>query len=269
MSDVTDEEPRPPSPSDGEEAGESEQEQRSPASSGRGVREIARDPGAGQKLRRYWPFLVMAACTVALIGAIVFSVFVADEGDDDAKGRAKPAAKPPEPPMETVNDEASGFTIKYPKGWKSIPVPPGAEDLRLVVSAGGEAAADDGLWVRVIPPERIEKKVNEFAAEIHAITGGTPCGTQGSACLIQEQVTLSGMNGARFVYVTKDEQSGQDNLHIQYFLRRGEGRMYVLVFQALPRTDLDRLAPAFDQVLSSFQTSDPPSPPTTSTTAAR
>ncbi len=228
-----------------------------------GTREIARSSGGvGQTLRRNWPVALLAVTTVVLIAGITVGLRNASEPE--------PKAGPPPPSveLETFSDPAAGFSIKYPKGWRRLAVPPGSEDLRLVVSVGGPGGEDDGLWVRAVPPERVDQKINEFASEIQQITGGTPCGAQGSACLLQEQVAVSGMNGVRYAYITKEQPSGQENLHLQYFLRQPQGNLYVLVFQALPKTDLAQLAPAFDQVLSSFQAIKPPAGPTTSTTAA-
>jgi hypothetical protein len=238
-----------------------------------GVKEVARRVGAGrrQALRRYWPFAALGASTVVLgVG-----LFLAIDGtrDEPTPPRNDQAAAPGT--LETLTDTEAGFTLRYPKGWQRIPVPPEASDLRVVLSvasidAGGgnrNPAGDDGMWVRVFPPDKIDQKITEFDAEIKALTGDKPCGTPGSACLRQEQVTVAGLNGVRYVYTSTDQASGQDSVHIQYFLRRAPGNLYVLVFQAIPGSDLGPLAPAFDQVLSGFQVNDQvPSPSTTTTT---
>lgn len=239
-----------------------EPEAATPKRSG-GTREIARSSGGvGQTLRRNWPVAVLAATTLVLIGGITVAL-------RNASDTPEPKAERPPPPveLETFNDTAARFSIKYPKGWRRLPVPPGAEDLRLVVSVGAQGGDDDGMWVRAVAPERVDQKISEFASEIQQLTGGTPCGAQGSACLLQEQVTVSGLNGVRYAYITKEQQSGQENLHLQYFLRQPQGNLYVLVFQALPKTDLAQLAPAFDQVLASFQVTNQAAGTTTTTTA--
>ncbi len=247
-----------------------------PAPEGGGVKQVGRPAGgAGRKIRVYWPFGAMAFCTLAL--AVAGYVVWRNTNADDPK----PDPNRPAGDVEVFRDDQAGFTIRYPKDWRRIPVPPEAQDLRLVLSAGGDAPGNDpanpsggadGMWIRVFPPERIDQKINEFSAEIQALTGGQPCGAQGSPCLRQEQVTVGGLTGVRYVYVTKEEASGQDSVHLQYFLRRGAGKLYVIVFQALPRTDLPGLAPAFDQVLFSFQALEEgpgPTASTTTTTAAR
>lgn len=249
---------------------------------GDGVKEVGRKKGeAGQgngarrqaAIRRYWPLAVVGASTVVLAGGIFIALNASD--DEPAAPRAdQPAA--PLGPVEAFRDTQAGFTLSYPKAWQRVPVPEQAPDLRLVLSVGGggggsgnaPAGGEDGMWVRAFPPDQIDQKISEFDAEIKAIAQDKPCGTQGSACLRQEQVTIAGANGVRYVYSTPDEASGQESVHVQYFLRRGAGNLYVLVFQAIPAGDLDRLAPAFDQVLSSFQITEQTSPqPTTSTTA--
>lgn len=223
-----------------------------------GVKEIARPSGgAREKARRYWPIAALVFSTVVLIGGILW-ILASGSGEPEPKPEAAGDDPAAARDMVTVEDKEAGFTLKYPKEWVRLNVPPGNPDLRLVlgVSTTGPGS-DDGMWVRVVPPERVNQKVSEFETELKSTT-----------VLRQEQVTVSGMSGARFVYVTKDQASGQENVHLHYLLRRGQGPMYVLVFQAQPRTDLTPLAPAFDQVLSSFQTTETP-PPSPSTTAAR
>jgi hypothetical protein len=187
---------------------------------------------------------------------------------DGAKGEKQPpppaqAATPPTGPLETFTDQDAGFTLRYPQSWQKIPVPPEAPDLRLVLSVqsapgGGGAgnanpASGDGMWVRAFSPDKIDQKISEFDAEITGLTGDKPCGTPGSPCLSQEQVSVSGMKGVRYVYTSPGETSDEQPLHVQYFLRRGAGNLYVLVFQAIPAADLEALAPAFDEVLAGFQ----------------
>ncbi len=235
-----------------------------------GVKQVGRpSDGAGRKIRTYWPFAALAFCTLALVVGLTVALRNANSADP------KPDPNRAAGDLEVFRDDQAGFTIRYPKAWTRIPVPPEAQDLRLVLSANppapgsdpaSPAGGADGMWIRVFPPERIDQKINEFAAELEAITGGLPCGAQGSPCLRQEQVTVGGLSGARYVYVTKEEATSQDSVHLQYFLRRGLGKMYVIVFQALPRTDLAGLAPAFDQVLFSFQVLDEGSGPAASTT---
>ncbi len=218
-----------------------------------GVREIARPSLSGkEKIRRYWPIGALAVSTVVLIVGITLALKNATGGEPEPRPARDQAAAGD---VVTVDDKEAGFSLKYPKDWMRLTVPPGNPDLRLVLAVSGTGpGSDDGMWVRVVPPERVNQKVAEFENELKATT-----------VLRQEQVTHNGMSGARVVYVTKDQASGQENVHLHYLLRRGQGPMYVLVFQAQPRSDLTPLAPAFDQVLSSFQTTEapPPSPPTT------
>jgi len=229
-----------------------------------GVKQVSRGKGAtrGQALRHYWPFALLGLTTLVL----VVGLFLAISG---AKDPSPPKDdKPPEPPaalgpMETFTDPGGAFTLRYPKAWRAIPVPPEASDLRLVLSTGipdpaapasPNPTGNDGMWVRVVPPNQVEQKYTDFAAEIKSLTGDKACGVEGSACLRQEQVSVAGMNGVRFIYTSPDGASGQNSIHIQYFLRRNQqGNLYVLVFQAVPTTDLAGLAPAFDEVVASFQ----------------
>jgi hypothetical protein len=228
-----------------------------------GVKQVSRgrDGPRREALRRYWPFAVLGLATLVL----VVGLFLAISG---AKDSSPPEGdKPPAPaalgPMETFTDTDGSFTLRYPKAWRRIPVPPEVSDLRLVLSTGipdpaapanPNPTGNDGMWVRVVPPNQVEQKYTDFDAEIKGLTGDKPCGTEGSACLRQEQVNVAGMNGVRFIYTSPDAISGQNSIHIQYFLRRNQqGNLYVLVFQAVPTTDLAGLAPAFDEVVASFQ----------------
>ncbi len=221
-----------------------------------GVREIARG-GRGQAIRRYWPFAVLGASTVVLGVGLYLAI---DGAKDEKKPPPAQAAKPPTGPLETFTDREAGFTLRYPQAWQRVPVPPEAPDLRLVLSVQGgggsgtsNPAGGDGMWVRFFPPDKIDQKISEFDAEITGLTGDKPCGTQGSPCLSQEQVSVSGMNGVRYVYTSPADGGDEQPVHVQYFLRRGAGNLYVLVFQAIPAADLEGLAPAFDEVLAGFQ----------------
>ncbi|HSH58388.1 MAG TPA: hypothetical protein VK988_01875 [Acidimicrobiales bacterium] len=240
---------------------------------GDGVKEVSRGRAGprGEALRHYWPFAVLGLTTLVL----VVGLFVAISGDKEPSpspsDKPRPAAQGP---METFTDPEGGFTLRYPKAWRRIPVPSEGSDLRLVLStgrpepgaAGGQnPTGNDGMWVRVIAPDKIDQKINEFDAEIKALTGDKACGAEGSACLRQERVTIAGMNGVRYIYTSPDV-GGQNSVHVQYFLRRGGGNLYVLVFQAVPPTDLEGLAPSFDEVLASFQAPDPGPAGTTTTT---
>ncbi len=232
----------------------------SPAA-GDGVKEVSRGRAGsrGEALRRYWPFVVLGLTTLVLI----VGLFVAISGDKEPSPSPGDKPRPAAPgPMETFTDQEGGFTLRYPKAWRRIPVPSEGSDLRLVLSTGSANPApageqnptgEDGMWVRVIAPDKIDQKINEFDAEIKALTGDKACGAEGSACLRQERVTIAGMNGVRYIYTSPDAASGQDSVHVQYFLRRGGGNLYVLVFQAVPPADLEALAPSFDEVLASFQ----------------
>ncbi len=235
----------------------------------RGVKEVARHGGgAGQALRRYWPVAVLAVTTVVLAVGIAIAL-------RNTSGKPKRPASPPPLELVTVNDRDAGFTIKHPKGWQRMSVPPGADDLRLVLRVGGPGGEDDGMWVRVIPPDRVNQKFSEFTADIAAITGGMACGAEGSRCLQQKEVNIGGLIGVQYIYLTPKTESGQTNVHYQYFLRPGkdQGKLYVLVFETQPNEDLTRLAPLFDQVLFSFQVTEPApapgaAPSTTPTSAA-
>lgn len=223
-----------------------------PARAGHGgVKEIVRPSGeAREKVRRYWPIGALALSTVVLIGGILW-ILASGSGEPEPKPKAAGDDAAAARDLVTVEDKEAGFTLKYPRQWVRLNVPPGNPDLRLVlgVSATGPGS-DDGMWVRVVPPERVNQKVSEFETELKSTT-----------VLREEQVTVSGMSGARFVYITQDQASGQENVHLHYLLRRGQGPLYILVFQAQPRSDLTPLAPAFDEVLSTFQTSEAPPPP--------
>ena len=232
----------------------------SAAAAGDGVKQVSRGGGTprGQAFRRYWPFAALGLTTLVL----VVGLFLAISADKDSP---TPEARPPaaQGPMETFSAPDGSFTLRYPKAWRRITVPPEVPDLRLVLSTGAldpaapanpNPTGNDGMWVRVIPPDQVEQKYTEFGAEIMSLTGDKPCGAEGSACLGQEQVNVAGMNGIRFIYTSRDAISGQNSIHIQYFLRRNQqGNLYVIVFQAIPTTDLSGLAPAFDEVVASFQ----------------
>lgn len=229
-----------------------------------GVKTVARTGGGDrrQAIRRYWPFAVMALTTLVLAVGVFIALKSTDEPSSPQPAPQAAPKKTPPDQLEKFSDPQGGFSLSYPKTWRRIPVPPGASDLRLVLSTGTPDPAspqnpnppgNDGMWVRVIPSDQVEKKYVEFADEIKTLTGDKACGTEGSPCLRQEQVTVAGMTGVRFLYITPDG-TGQNSIHVQYFIRRDpQSKLYVIVFQAVPTTDLSGLAPTFDEVLDSFQ----------------
>ncbi len=211
-----------------------------------GTKEVARG-GAGdrrQTIGRYWPFALMALCTLVLGVGIFLALDSTKEPSPPQPSASQPAPqKTPPDQLQKYSDSVGGFTLSYPKSWRSIPVPPEGSDLRLVLSTGPPD-----------PAAQVEQKYTEFDAEVKGLTGDKPCGTEGSPCLRQEQVTVAGLNGVRFIYTAPDATSGQNSIHVQYFLRRNQqANLYVIVFQAIPTTDLSGLAPTFDEVLASFQ----------------
>jgi len=160
--------------------------------------------------------------------------------------------------LVTHRDDATGFSIKYPRTWQKADI---AADgpVRLVLLAGGL----NGMSVRVDRTE-VPTTVDNLA-NIKAVTDGI-VGTNASVKVLQQrQVTFNGMPGYYYLYTFTDEESGAEGAHGHYFLFKGR-KMHSLVFQAIPTQEFASLAGVFDQVAETFQ-SDPDLAPAPEVTA--
>lgn len=201
------------------------------------------------------------------MGIGAFALAPGGNGPPANTGTTVPGAATTVPASEltTFRDDATGFSLKYPRSWRRGEIDPNGE-VRLVLLAGGL----NGVSVRV---QRTEvPTTSENIANIKAVTDGIVGSNPTAKVLNERQVNVNGMPGFYYLYTFTDEVTGAQGAHGHYFLFKGR-KMQSIIFQTIPPQDFGQLAAVFDQVAESFQ-SDPdlePAPAVTtapSTTAA-
>lgn len=242
---------------------------RSVAARRRAAQAAAPRPPAGgdpapDKTRRQVILLSVATLAVVAVAVVAFilSRGALDEGEQGEGGTTATTSRTAPTLADTefqgYRDEATGFSLRYPKTWIKY-VPP-ASDYRLAVAI--QPPDTDGFWVRVYPiqTEATEENIGNFKAVTDAIAFG-----DGSAKLIQEQlVRVNGRLAYYYLYTFEDEFTRNQGIHAQYFIFEGL-RMFSLVFQSIPADDFPRQAGIFDQIAESFL-AEPPRPGATTTT---
>ena len=222
-------------------------------------------PSASPEQRRL--VVILSVLTVLVVVAAIGAFVLASGGDGETASGTAPSTTAPGTPttlpasqLVTHRDEATGFSIKYPRTWQKANLPSPDGPVRLVLLAGGL----NGVSVRV---DRTEVPTTpENLANIKAVTDGI-VGTNASAKVLQQrEVTFNGMPGYYYLYTFTDAETGAEGAHGHYFLFKGR-KMHSLVFQTIPATDFAGLAQVFDQVAETFQ-SDPDLAPAPTTTAA-
>ncbi len=211
--------------------------------------------------------VILSVLTVVVIavGVAAFTLGPSGSGDraDPAPTGAGTATTVPASELVSFRDEATGFSLKYPRSWRKADIADGP--IRLVLLAGGL----NGVSVRV---DRTEvPTTTENLDNIKAVTDGIVGSNATAKVLEQRKVTVNGMPGYYYLYTFTDEETGAEGAHGHYFVFKGR-KMHSLVFQAIPPADFAQLAAVFDQVAETFQ-SDPdlepaPAPTAPATTAA-
>jgi len=142
------------------------------------------------------------------------------------------------------NDEA-GFALSYPGNWERVPA--ADPQVHLLVAPNDR----DSFQLRVVP---LNTQIGE--GELTAVktltdqvvTSGEGVQPVGDA----RQINMGGLPGWHYLYRFNDRATGEAGIHSHYFLFRGD-KMITFVFQALPETSFDALAPVFDKIASTFR----------------
>ena len=191
--------------------------------------------GARRRLAgKRWLIPVNIAVIVALIAGAFFI------GRGSSSSHAHSASSVPAGFVSTKNHK-DGFSISYPKQWRVVTDP----SVPLLLSAGG----NDALSVQVLT---LQKPVNsKNVSDIKAVTDAilsTPAAKL--QVLLSRPITIAGISGYYYLYTfTSGNQVG---VHAHYFLFQGR-KLTMMVFQALPISDFQKLAPVFDEVSASFR----------------
>lgn len=200
--------------------------------------------------RRRWSStrIATAVAALAVLGALAVFAVGSDEesaSDDTAQDESAPS---PSGELDdgyvVFSDPETGISLAHPETW--VPLARADGSLRLLLGAGG----DSSLLVRVEP---IDGTVNtpEELTQVQAATDRI-AGAPGVQVVNREAVEVNGMLGIFYLARFTDEASGTKVANAHYFLFKGN-TMHVVLFQAVPEEEFERLAPEFDKVLASFQ----------------
>lgn len=199
--------------------------------------------------------IVVLGLALAALAAVL--VFTGDSGDSDAP----PPAATEEAPRSladlpegyvTYRDAETGFTLHHPETWVQTIRPQATQ--RLVLNAGG----DNGMLVRV---QEIEQPITttEDLEQIRPVTDGIAASAPGVEVLATDTVSVNEMPGFFYLSRFTNEETGKSGVNAHYFLFQGR-KMNIILFQAVPEEEFDRLAPDFDKVLASFRSDPEPAP---------
>ena len=196
--------------------------------------------------------LLRSVLALALLGAGVVAgqMLAAEPGAPAATPSAQrgTTAPTPDPGVTALTDfraAEAGLALSYPAAWQRLD----GADPEVVLAAAG----DDGgsLQVRVI--DLGEDVAPEELPAFRQLTRDIVTSTDGVALLDEPRRTeLAGVPGYFYFYAFEDTTADRRGVHSHYFLFHGD-TLITLVFQALPATRFDDLAPLFDRVASSFE----------------
>jgi hypothetical protein len=142
-------------------------------------------------------------------------------------------------------DEEGMFAISYPTAWRKLPAPD--PQVRLLVARNDR----DSLLVRVA---RLAEAVtaDQLPAMQEMTSRVIASGEQVQLLAGPERVEAGGVPGYFYFYTFKDQVSGERGAHSHYFLFNG-GTMVTVVFQTVPETAFEELAPTFDKIISTLR----------------
>lgn len=216
----------------------------------------------GTGARRRWSPRRIAFGVVVLAALAAVLLITGGSEDPGTENQSAEDAAPPssgalEDGFAVFTDPETGITLQHPESWVPLARPEGTR--RLVLSPGG----DSSLSVRVEPLDGIDVvDTPEDLALVQTVTDRM-AGAEGVQVVKREPVEINGMLGISYLSRFTDEASGTKVANAQYFLFQGN-TMYVLLFQAAPEEEFDRLAPQFNRVLASFRpppAAEAPAPP--------
>jgi len=153
-----------------------------------------------------------------------------------------PAATPPG--YVRFTNERAGFSIAYPKAWSRLKSRDPAVELLV---AEGRATS---LLVRRVP---VGLDVTpETLPVVRDLTDSLVRAGRGVRQIRKpEPLTLGGLPGYRYVYTFESSKTTQ-GVHVHLFLFKG-GQMITLVFQALPASRLEEVAPLIEKIATTFR----------------
>lgn len=171
----------------------------------------------------------------------------------------------------TIVDKGAGVSVSIPESW-TVFTDNSDEELPVDALSGPEGdqiVRDDPLHVRLIAGfsednlmslrvkpllEEIPPKEQLSVEELQVMQGYIDRYLLGPQVAVAEKnpTNVQGKLAWRYIYPYEDSQTGQEGIHIHYFIFDG-AKVTSLVFQALPSDAMRELAPIFDEVLKTYE----------------
>lgn len=180
---------------------------------------------------------------------------------------ARPAsAGGAKPKLTTFTDRQAGIQFKFPATWKPLQNNSAqglstdeAAQVRLIL---GTSQRNPLLKVRVVPlPAEINYSPDMPAQDLALIQQRLDKLVEGPEVNVisKKPVKIKNLLAWNYLYTFRDQATGREGIHSHYFIFDG-AKMVALIFQALPQARFASLAPVFDQVVASFNSTRRPAP---------
>ena len=222
---------------------------------------------------RFLLAIILVAALAA--GAYAFGSYQANKGTSNTPKPTSTTVFQTPKDFRTLQDPDTGVEIAVPADWTQY----STKDL-----------ADKAIRFTVGIPntgDTVVVRVNAYSAEITDANIGDQkavfdqlLGAEKIQIYVNEKVTLGGLPALFYVYRFVDDATSKAGIHAHYFVFQGR-KMVSLIFQALPDTRYEVLAPTFDKIANSLKVAPGPPPafldpalntqttaPTTATTVA-
>lgn len=202
------------------------------------------------RVRRKWLVIlvgVVLAVVIVAAGAVAGQRLVTRKQAPTAAA-TETGSPPSSPAAEFVEfrHDPLGIAISYPATWTRLQRP---NDPQVLLIAAGSPR--ESFLLRAVPlgtPIPAEQIPGMRQLTDPLVTSGP-----GVKQLAEpRQIELAGLPGYYYFYSFQDAETGQTGAHAHYFLVKGD-QLIVLVFQALPIDEFQRLASLFDRIAESLR----------------
>ena len=176
--------------------------------------------------------IVLSGISVVVVLLLIGAFLIPTGGGDPQSGQTSQTTDPtalgttvPDAQLTSFKDDATGFSVKYPKAWAKVES--SDPSIPLILSFGNRDACTSA-WTT----PRCRRTPRTSATSRRSPTASS-ASNQTAKVLQQRQVAVDNMPGYYYLYTFVDEETGAEGVHAHYFLFRGR-KMYSVVLQALP-----------------------------------